>query len=136
MTLVQSSEDNALQRKTKSKPYKSISTAFRRTITADSASPETKHFVTLSFPWDLQAYPLTAYKQRKSLKGKPYRKVPLVIHMRQGPAKMEFCYGVNGEKRGLADSIEFQELHLDHARGDADEDGEDDGTLFDAHPSC
>jgi hypothetical protein len=78
----------------------------------------TKHFVTLRFPWDLGAHPLTEYKKRSSQRGKPYRKVPVVIHMRQGPAKMEFEYSVVGEKRGAANSVDFHALMMDFSASD------------------
>lgn len=82
----------------------------------------------MRFPWDLQAHPLTDYKKRSSRRGKPYRKVTVVIHMRQGPAKMEFEYSVKGEKRASANSIDFQELLLDCGEPE----WEDVETVFDA----
>ena len=48
--------------------------------------------------------------KNKSLKGRAYRKLRTTIHMKQGPAKMEFEYSVGNEKRGEAQSVNFHDL--------------------------
>ena len=89
--------------------------------------------VSLQFEWDLVRYPVTTFVRRTSTKeGRSYRQIPVTIHMVQGPAKMEFYYSVEGERRGEAQSVDFHDLAVEP--GDSPE--EDDGSDVDEYKDC
>jgi hypothetical protein len=46
--------------------------------------------------------------------------------MRQGPAKMEFSYSVDGENRGSAESVDFRDLQMENLRLDEDDTDDND----------
>ena len=84
----------------------------------------TEPFVSIEFPWDLKRYPYKVLPKNKSLKGRSYRKLRTTIHMKQGPAKMEFEYSVENEKRGETQSVNFDDLGTESG-DDLDSDTDD-----------
>lgn len=63
--------------------------------------------VSVVLEWDVKLYPPTDYEARQAPDGRTYRRLPYVINILQGPAKLEFSYSVDGVVRGEARSVEY-----------------------------
>lgn len=79
----------------------------------DRPTSKTRSFATVRIPWDLDKFPKEAMKLRTSPKGKKYREMEFVLHMKQSMAGMQFSYSLKGQFCDDLVKVDFHSLPKD-----------------------